>query len=200
MSSKPVGFSPAKVWVALLFGYGCAIGWVVYADVGYDNNVPLDAIQFHGLYPLSLGFSAIATALLFDRNLKSLSLRKFSAKYLWQTFGVAVFILVIPFVVNLLLQVAHINPEPRFDEGLIIAGIPVLIILAMGEELMWRGLLYTELSKRYSFVTTSLVIGVLWSVWHYPVIIHTRFIYADRPLWFALIAFTMVVISASFVY
>lgn len=200
MEKTNTPFSILKIIIALTLGYGCAIAWVVYADIVYNNNVPLDAIQFHGLYPISLGLSAILTTLLFDKNLRSIGFTKFNLKYLGAAVAIAGSVLIIPFLVNLIIQVTQINPEPVFDTGLIAIGIPVLIILAIGEEVMWRGLLYSELSKKYNFVTTSFITGILWTIWHYPVIIHTKFIYADRPLWFALTVFTTLVISASFVY
>ena len=41
---------------------------------------------------------------------------------------------------------------------------------------------------------------MLWAIWHYPVIIHTKFVYADRPLLFALLMLTIMTIAASFLF
>jgi membrane protease YdiL (CAAX protease family) len=40
--------------------------------------------------------------------------------------------------------------------------------VAVVEELGWRGIVLPELQKHYSALTTSLVIGVFWSLWHLP--------------------------------
>lgn len=40
-----------------------------------------------------------------------------------------------------------------------------------GEEIGWRGFLVWELRKLMSFEATCLVSGLIWAVWHYPVII-----------------------------
>lgn len=50
--------------------------------------------------------------------------------------------------------------------------IPVLVVvtvaLALGEELGWRGYLLPLLQARFNALGASLVIGVIWFVWHVP--------------------------------
>lgn len=41
---------------------------------------------------------------------------------------------------------------------------------ALGEELGWRGLLFNE-TKKLGFVKSSLIIGIVWGIWHAPVIL-----------------------------
>ncbi|MBP8950479.1 MAG: CPBP family intramembrane metalloprotease [Candidatus Promineofilum sp.] len=38
----------------------------------------------------------------------------------------------------------------------------------LGEELGWRGYLQVELNKRFSLLKASLIVGVIWAVWHLP--------------------------------
>ncbi len=52
----------------------------------------------------------------------------------------------------------------------LIAGITVNAIAAFGEEFGWRGFLLREL-RRMSFVKASLAIGVIWGIWHAPMIL-----------------------------
>jgi len=52
---------------------------------------------------------------------------------------------------------------------------------ALGEEIGWRGFLVPDLSKSTSFTTTSLISGVVWSLWHYPILIFADYTPA-RPL------------------
>lgn len=38
----------------------------------------------------------------------------------------------------------------------------------LGEELGWRGYLQNELNKRFSLLKSSLIVGLIWGVWHLP--------------------------------
>jgi membrane protease YdiL (CAAX protease family) len=70
---------------------------------------------------------------------------------------------------------------------------------ALGEEIGWRGFLVPELAKTTSFTTTSLVSGIVWSLWHYPILIYGDY-NAGTPTWYGLTCFTVMVIAMSFVF
>jgi hypothetical protein len=50
--------------------------------------------------------------------------------------------------------------------------VPLLIILivaaGMGEEFGWRGFAMPRLQARYNALVSSLIIGLLWGIWHIP--------------------------------
>jgi uncharacterized protein len=76
-------------------------------------------------------------------------------------------------------------------------GFTITCIAALGEEIGWSGFLVPQLAKQYRFTTVALARGVIWSVWHYPMIIAG--IYANQtPVWFNLICFTLVITGISF--
>lgn len=62
-----------------------------------------------------------------------------------------------------------------------------------GEEIGWRGFLVWELRKLMSFEATCLVSGLLWAVWHYPVIIA----YGGGNTLFQLACFTLMIVAMS---
>jgi len=70
---------------------------------------------------------------------------------------------------------------------------------ALGEEIGWRGFLVPELSKTLSFTGTALASGIVWSLWHYPILIFADY-NAGTATWYALTCFTVMVVSISFVF
>lgn len=96
----------------------------------------------------------------------------------------------------------------NLPEGLVIAFSTLLIgtigmarscSYALGEEIGWRGFLVPELAKITSFTKTALISGVIWSVWHYPILLFADY-NSGTPLWYALTCFTVMVIGISFVF
>ena len=70
---------------------------------------------------------------------------------------------------------------------------------ALGEEIGWRGFLVPELYKISGFTKTALITGIIWSLWHYPLIIFSSY-NNGTPLWFGLTCFTIMIISSCFIY
>ena len=62
----------------------------------------------------------------------------------------------------------------------LIAGITVNAVVAFGEELGWRGFLLREF-RHLGFWRASLLIGLIWGIWHAPVILQGHN-YPQHPL------------------
>lgn len=72
------------------------------------------------------------------------------------------------------------------DAPLLALAAPWLIfeILANGEEWGWRGYILPRLQAKHSALVSSLIVGVLWSLWHLPKFLGTG-LNSDRSfLWF----------------
>jgi membrane protease YdiL (CAAX protease family) len=52
--------------------------------------------------------------------------------------------------------------------GLVVIFLDGLIRGPLGEELGWRGYLQNELNQRHSLLKASLIVGVIWAIWHLP--------------------------------
>jgi len=70
---------------------------------------------------------------------------------------------------------------------------------ALGEEIGWRGFLVPELFKITGYTKTSIITGIIWSLWHYPLIIFSNY-NGGTPFWFSLSCFTIMIISSCFIY
>ncbi len=71
-----------------------------------------------------------------------------------------------------------------------VAAVTVNAVAAFGEELGWRSYLFNEL-KKHGFWYTSLFTGVVWGLWHAPIILQ-GYNYPDAPVLgvFLMILFT----------
>ena len=85
--------------------------------------------------------------------------------------------ILVPFVATIIVWVGYsmVSGKALFD---LLAKLSVGFILLMfldslirgplGEELGWRGYLQTELNKKFSLLKSSLIVGMIWGVWHLP--------------------------------
>lgn len=72
----------------------------------------------------------------------------------------------------------------------IITGITFNTIAALGEELLWRGYLWEKLKDR-GFWQASYLIGLLWGIWHMPLI---YFLGYNYPGWPAIGSFIFIIL------
>lgn len=66
----------------------------------------------------------------------------------------------------------------------------------LGEEMGWRGLLVPELSKTMSFTWVVLVSGLLWSMFHWPLILMGLYGNDVTSIYYQLFFFTVFITSA----
>lgn len=78
-------------------------------------------------------------------------------------------------------------------------GMVQSLATALGEEIGWRGFLVPELFRNVGFTGTALISGVVWSVWHYPILIWGNY-HGGTPIWYSLTCFTVLVLSVSFIF
>jgi membrane protease YdiL (CAAX protease family) len=75
------------------------------------------------------------------------------------------------------------------------------LISATGEEIGWRGFLVPRMHALVGFTSTSLLVGLIWAAWHYPINIAVSPLYRPNvPLWYSNACFTLVVIGISFMH
>lgn len=62
----------------------------------------------------------------------------------------------------------------------LLSGATINAFFAFGEEIAWRGFLVKEF-KGKKFLTVSLLIGIIWGFWHFPIILNGHN-YPDHPV------------------
>lgn len=68
----------------------------------------------------------------------------------------------------------------------LVASWLVFEILTNGEEMGWRGYVLPRLQARYNALVSSLIIGVIWSVWHLPKFFETGLGGERSFVWFTI--------------
>jgi hypothetical protein len=72
-------------------------------------------------------------------------------------------------------------PDPRLPGLMLPVSFAVFFIAALGEEVGWQGYAMDPLQDRWNALTASIIVGIVWAVWHF-----VPFVQMDRtPAWIA---------------
>jgi len=97
-------------------------------------------------------------------GLKSYLKRHFSFKSPSKNYGLVLILLIIHFMIPIAL--ASTNRQMPIYYGLMM--IPINIVGGGLEEIGWRGILQPYLEKIMSFTNATILVAVIWSIWHLP--------------------------------
>jgi hypothetical protein len=103
--------------------------------------------------------------------------------YLFSLFGTAV-VVGLSIALHGLLGGSTANfsePVPLFPMA-VIGFVYVLFTSVLGEEIGWRGYALPHLQARHGALTSSLIIGVVWGLWHLPLFYMAGDFHRDIPL------------------
>src|SRR5689334_24183747 len=161
-----------SVLVFFLLGFGVPwLGWTIRAMTGLTGAGGM-ALHYTGDFMTIAGFIAAAVAA-GTVGLKSLLRRCFQIR---APIGWALFALFLPltwFAIPTLIYGATHGGIGRIE----LRGLGQYVTLGvlrafttgpLGEEVGWRGFLQPRMLKRYPPLAASLMIGVIWSLWHLP--------------------------------
>lgn len=71
--------------------------------------------------------------------------------------------------------------------------------VSLGEEIGWRGFLTPQLTRRYSFPVASLITGLVWALWHAPIILFTKYNAGPIDLEIQFLNFTILCVGLSLI-
>jgi membrane protease YdiL (CAAX protease family) len=152
-----------------------------------------------GLLMLAPSLAAIITYLAFERSLRPVGWRPGKIKYLLLGLMIPIIYCLIAYGLVWLSGWGKYNslfpPNfPIFLATMLFNGT----LSALLEEVAWRGFLVPKMMELTSFTKTALITGLVWAVWHYPLIIFSNVRLGNTPLPFSLVCFTIFAVGVSF--
>lgn len=87
-------------------------------------------------------------------------------------------------------------PDPRIPVPAVAVSFGVFFIAAFGEEVGWQGFAIHPLRDRWNALTASIILGIVWAVWHIVPLIQLN----RAPAWIAWQCMSMVAIRVLIVW
>lgn len=176
-----------------------------------------------GVYVLGLmwmpGFSAILTQLIFEHSLRGLGWKLGRFKYLLIGYCLPILYGLVVYGITwasglgtfdraalIAITSGFFTGLPQFWRSVIyfvyigVLGVFSGLLSGTGEEIGWRGLLFPELKKLFTFNHATLITGAIWTLWHLPLILFADYITPGIPRWYGVIMFTLMVTGLNFAF
>lgn len=143
--------------------------------------------------------SGIITYLIYEKNISGIGWRPGRPRWLSLGYFLPICYAALAYGIIWLSGLGGINPDYKFNAfKLILLGTLFNVAFAAGEEIGWRGFLVPQLYKvTKSFTKTCLITGIIWSVWHFPLIISGAYL-AKMPVGSQLLLLVITVTAMTF--
>ena len=161
------------------FALTFAVTWACFITVvrsgGFPAGAParplLQVLLYLGIFAPALVALALTSRAAGNPGVRELlaGITRFEAGGRWYIFALAY----MP-AIKLATAVVHrivLGTWPRFGTetwSLMLAAIPISTLVQAGEEIGWRGYALPRLADRLGLGLSSIVLGVIWAVWHLP--------------------------------
>jgi membrane protease YdiL (CAAX protease family) len=199
-------------YLAVTFGYSWAC-WLPAAWLAWQGNADPVAHPFwwslagFGAWGPLLGAVTVAWARDGRNGVRELLNRllrvRFGAR--WYLVALGLFPLLVGGSLALAVLAGAERPElPALAQP---AALPIafVVILLLGgplqEELGWRGTLQDALQQRWPALWSSLLVGLIWGLWHLPLFLMPREeSYYNRPVWGLVITTMLISVPFTWLY
>jgi membrane protease YdiL (CAAX protease family) len=181
----------AGVFPLKYFALAFAITWVFWVPAalearGLIPSLPIPATFLGAFGPL------LAAVVVTAQDDGRVGLRSLLGRVLrWRVppiwYGVTILGPILLYLTAMALNVALGGQPPDLEA--MIGALPIvlaisvymLIAVALGEEVGWRGYALPALQARYSALLASVILGVMWALWHLPLFFNPDTIYGNLP-------------------
>jgi uncharacterized protein len=160
---------PLVCYFALAYGLsGVALAVIGLPKLAGESTFPLTSLLMFPAMVIGIGISGVVlpAATAGRAGLKVLRSRMTR----WPP-GQWFFVLLIPPVgIVAVLSTLRLLVSPSFAPGFLAFGFGAGILAGFFEEIGWTGFAYPRLNARFGALRGALLLGVLWGVWHLPVV------------------------------
>jgi membrane protease YdiL (CAAX protease family) len=150
-------------------------------------SIPLYILMIFGPHEMGIGaiflivFVPTISALILSYHetgssgAKKLIKRAFDFRKITRKVWYAPILFLIPIVYIAVFFILWLNGEVLNESAFTIGFLPIMPIMfffmALGEEVGWMGYAYDPMEKRWYAFKASIVLGIIWAVWHIPIFI-----------------------------
>ncbi|MBI9048176.1 MAG: CPBP family intramembrane metalloprotease [Anaerolineaceae bacterium] len=199
---------------------------ILFSSIFYYFILSAGSLQAQGgLYVLGLmwcpGAAGMITQLLYERTLRGLGWKFGKFKYLAIAYLLPIGYCLISYGITWISGLGHFPnnefvkiiqgsfPAETSSTGVLILlyilmmatlGLPGGIISGIGEEIGWRGFFVPELCKVTSYTKAMFISGIVWMIWHMPLIFFSDYNLPGVPKIYAAAMFTLLIIGISFAF
>ncbi len=164
---------PLAVYFALAYGFSVlALVVIGLPDLSGKSPVPSSSFVMFPILVVGVGTSGLVlTAVTAGRQgVRELG-RKMSR---WRLGRRALALLIPPVGITAVLFVFRLLGSPAFAQeptvGFTLFGLGIGLVAGFFEEIGWTGFAYPRMGARFGALGGALLLGVLWGIWHLPVV------------------------------
>ena len=149
------------------------------------------------------GLVALALQARFRRTVRGLGWRLGGGRYWFAGYFVPILYALVTYLLIWASPLGDVDWETlgrlRSRWYLLILGTLTSSLFALGEELGWRGFLVPRLARLYGFERTAIISGLIWAVWHFPLILFGDY-RGGAPVAYSMLCFTVMVVGISYLF
>jgi membrane protease YdiL (CAAX protease family) len=185
--------------IVVFLGLTALLSTLAYLPISQSGTISGTGSKLASLLMLAPGLAAILTYLIFERSLRPIGWKPGKIRYL--ILGLIIPMIYCSLEYGFVWMIGRGIYNGKFPPNLAVYLVIMLFngtLSAALEEIGWRGLLVPKMIHLTGFANTALISGLIWAVWHYPLIIFTNVRLGNTPLVYSLVCFTVFVIGMSF--
>lgn len=119
---------------------------------------------------LTPSLTAIALTAFFDgkSGLKDLLIKQTKQRFKFRWLVISLIMFPILALIAISIHSLFDGPDLALRTTQLLPQMIVIVLIALGEEYGWRGYALPKLEEKYSALTASLILGLVWGFWHFP--------------------------------